>query len=73
MTIISTPKTIAVYVGGDLIGDAIMKLPFVRALRGAWPAAKVTWIAGIHKTAFAHELAPLVAGLIDETIEKAGL
>ena len=73
MTIISTPKTIAVYVGGDLIGDAIMKLPFVRALRGAWPAAQVTWIAGIHKTALAHELAPLVAGLIDETIEKAGL
>lgn len=66
------PKTIAVYVGGDLIGDALMKLPFVRALKGAWPDAHVTWLAGIHKTAFAHELAPLVTGLIDEVIEEAG-
>ena len=72
MVISSIPKTIAVYGGGDLVGDAMMKLPFVRALKGAWPAAQLTWIAGTHKTAFAHELAPLVAGLIDETIEEAG-
>lgn len=66
------PETIIVYVGGDLIGDALMKLPFVRALKGAWPDAHVTWLAGVHKTAFAHELAPLVSGLIDEIIEEAG-
>lgn len=72
MTLQPPPKTIAVYVGGDLIGDALMKLPFVRALKGAWPDAHVTWLAGVHKTAFAHELAPLVTGLIDETIEEAG-
>jgi len=72
MTISPPPESIAVYVGGDLIGDALMKLPFVRALKGAWPGAHVTWLAGVHKTAFGHELAPLVAGLIDETIEEAG-
>jgi ADP-heptose:LPS heptosyltransferase len=72
MTISPPPESIAVYVGGDLIGDALMKLPFVRALKGAWPGAHVTWLAGMHKTAFGHELAPLVAGLIDETIEEAG-
>lgn len=72
MTIEPPPETIAVYVGGDLIGDALMKLPFVRALKGAWPDAQVTWLAGVHKTAFAHELAPLVAGLIDDVIEEAG-
>lgn len=66
------PSRILVYVGGDLVGDALMKLPFVRALRGAWPEAKITWLAGVHRTAYAHELAPLVAGLIDETIEEAG-
>lgn len=66
------PESIIVYVGGDLIGDALMKLPFVRALKGAWPDAHVTWLAGVHKTAFAHELAPLVSGLIDEIIEEAG-
>lgn len=72
MTLQPPPKTIAVYVGGDLIGDALMKLPFVRALKGAWPGAHVTWLAGVHKTAFAHELAPLISGLIDEVIEEAG-
>lgn len=72
MTLQPPPGSIAVYVGGDLIGDALMKLPFVRALKGAWPGARVTWLSGVHKTAFAHELAPLVSGLIDETIEEAG-
>lgn len=66
------PKSVLVYVGGDLVGDAIMKLPFVRALRQAWPAARITWCAGKHRSAFAHELAPLTAGLIDEVIEQAG-
>lgn len=69
---IPAPESVLVYVGGDLVGDALMKLPFVRALRGTWPAARITWLAGVHRTAFAHELAPLVAGLIDETIEEAG-
>lgn len=66
------PESVLVYVGGDLVGDALMKLPFVRALRGAWPDANVTWLAGVNVTAFAHELAPLVDGLIDECIENAG-
>ena len=72
MTINFYPQSVLVYVGGDLLGDALMKLPFVRALKGAWPDSRLTWLAGIHKTAFARELAPLVAGLIDETIEEAG-
>ncbi len=66
------PKTILVYVGGDLVGDGLIKLPFVRALRNAYPDAHITWMAGINKTAFAGVLAPLVSGLIDETIEEAG-
>ena len=66
------PDSVLVYVGGDLVGDAVMKLPFVRALRRAWPAARVTWCAGKHNSAFARELGPLVAGLIDEVIEQAG-
>jgi ADP-heptose:LPS heptosyltransferase len=69
---VPTPKSILVYVGGDLVGDAIMKLPFVRALRQAWPAAHITWCAGKNRSAFARELAPLITGLIDEVIEEAG-
>lgn len=67
------PETILVYVGAELIGDGLLKLPFLRALRNAFPAARVTWLAGKARTVFAHELAPLVAGLIDEVIEDAGI
>ena len=69
----SLPATILVYVGAELIGDGLLKLPFLRALRNAFPAAHVTWLAGKARTVYAHELAPLVAGLIDEVIEEAGI
>ena len=64
--------TALVYVGGDLIGDGLMKLPFVRALRHAFPDACITWCAGKHESAYAHDLRPLITGLIDEVIERAG-
>lgn len=67
------PATICIYVGLDLVGDGLMKLPFLRALRRAWPDARITWLAGKGRSAFAHELAPLVRGLIDEVIEDAGI
>jgi ADP-heptose:LPS heptosyltransferase len=67
-----TPRSVLVYVGGDLVGDAVMKLPFVRALRAACPDASITWCAGKHKSAFADALQPLTVGLIDEVLEEAG-
>jgi ADP-heptose:LPS heptosyltransferase len=67
-----TPRSVLVYVGGDLVGDAVMKLPFVRALRAACPDAAITWCAGKHKSAFADALQPLTVGLIDEVVEEAG-
>jgi hypothetical protein len=66
-------SSILVYVGLDLVGDALMKLPFVRALRATYPDARITWLAGKGKTAFAGPLAPLVVGQIDEVIESAGI
>jgi ADP-heptose:LPS heptosyltransferase len=66
-------KSVVVYVGLDLVGDGLMKLPFLRALRAAYPEAHVTWLAGQGKTVFAGVLAPLVAGLIDEVVEDAGI
>lgn len=66
-------NTILVYVGLDLVGDALMKLPFVRALRATYPEARITWLAGKGKTAFAGPLAPLVDGQIDEVIQEAGI
>ena len=64
---------ILVYSGLERIGDGAMKLPFVAALRERWPEARITWLAGTGRSVFAHELKPLVAGLIDEVIEEAGI
>ncbi|MBT4770018.1 MAG: glycosyltransferase family 9 protein [Rhodospirillaceae bacterium] len=66
-------QSILVYVGLDLVGDGLMKLPFLRALRRAYPTASITWLAGKGKTVYASKLAPLVTGLLDEVIEDADI
>jgi ADP-heptose:LPS heptosyltransferase len=71
--IVLVPRSVLVYVGLDLIGDALMKMPFVRALRETYPQARITWLAGKGKTVFSGPLAPLVKGLIDEVIEDVGI
>lgn len=73
MTATFAPATICVYVGLDLVGDGLMKLPFLRALRAAYPQARITWLAGKGPTVFARELAGLAKGLIDEVVENAGI
>ena len=67
------PRTILVYVGLDLVGDATMKLPFIHGLRQAFPQARITWLAGKGKTVFADLMAPLVADAIDEVIDDADI
>jgi ADP-heptose:LPS heptosyltransferase len=67
-----TFDSILVYVGLDLVGDGLMKLPFARTLRANWPQAHIVWCAGKGPSVFASSLRPIVAGLIDETIENAG-
>jgi ADP-heptose:LPS heptosyltransferase len=62
-----------VYSGLELIGDGVMKLPFLGALRRRWPEASITWLAGKGETVYAHALAPLVRPLVDEIIENAGI
>ncbi|MGE5504250.1 MAG: glycosyltransferase family 9 protein [Actinomycetota bacterium] len=67
------PSSILVYVGLDAVGDGLMKLPFVRALRHAFPQAKITWMAGKGHTVYADTLAPVVAGLVDEVLDEANI
>ncbi len=69
----ANPGSILVYVGLDLVGDGLIKLPFLRALRTAYPGARITWLAGKGKTVYAGILAPLVRGLLDEVIEDVGI
>ena len=64
---------ILVYSGLELLGDGIMKLPFVRALRRTWPEARITWLAGKGRTVYSDTLAPLVRECLDEVIEDAGI
>ena len=67
------PQSVLVYVGLDRVGDGLLKLPFVRGLRDAWPEAHITWVAGRQTSVYAGLLAPLVDGLLDEVIENAGI
>jgi ADP-heptose:LPS heptosyltransferase len=65
------PNTILVHTGLELIGDGLLKLPFLREMRRMWPDAHVTWVCGKGKTVFTSVLADAVEGLIDEIIEEA--
>ena len=67
------PSTIMVYVGLDRLGDSLLKLPFVQALRTAYPQAHITWVAGKETTVYASVMAPAVEGLLDEVVEYAGI
>jgi len=64
-------RSVLVYVGLDRVGDGLLKLPFVRALRAAFPGARITWVAGKETSVYASVLKGLVAGLLDEVIENA--
>jgi ADP-heptose:LPS heptosyltransferase len=67
------PKSVLVYVGLDRVGDGLLKLPFVRGLRLAFPDAHITWLAGKETSVYTSCLAPVVEGLLDEVIEYAGI
>jgi ADP-heptose:LPS heptosyltransferase len=69
----AAPGTVLAYSGLELMGDGFMKILFLRALRGAWPGARITWLAGKGRTVYAGPLRPLVAPYLDEVIEEAGI
>ena len=57
-------KNILIYVGLDLLGDALLKIPFLIVLKEHFPNAKVTWFAGKGTSIFNGSLHPLSKGLI---------
>lgn len=66
-------KSVLIFSHGELIGDGMMKLPFINALNIAFPDAEITWLAGRHPTIFASALAPLVQGKIHHVINHTKL
>ena len=66
------PRTVAVFGGQDLVGDAFLKIPFLRAMRAAWPSAHITWLVS-GQSAFASSMAFLGAPYLDRVVERCGL
>jgi len=66
-------KSVLVHVGLDRLGDGLLKLPFVRGLKAAFPNAHVTWLCGKENSVYGSTLAPLAEDLLDEIIEYAGV
>lgn len=66
-------ESVLVHVGLDRLGDGLLKLPFVRGLKTAFPNSKITWLAGKETTVYGRNLKPLADGLIDEIIEYGGI
>jgi len=70
---VTNTESILVHVGLDRLGDGLLKLPFAQGLRAAYPNARITWLAGKDTSVYASTLKPLVAGVIDEVIERGGV
>lgn len=66
-------ETILVHGKDQRIGDAYLQEPFFRSLRSRFPKAKITLVMSEGGSAYAHSLAPVTAGYLDEVIENAGI
>ena len=65
------PETILVFVSNkrdDALGENIIRLPFLYALRTLWPNARLSWVSGAGQPFFAGLLEPIAHGMIDEFI-----
>ena len=68
-----TPKNkvrILIYVGLDLLGDALLKLPFLRTIKKVFPKSEITWLAGKGNSILNKSLKPLTHGLLDKIEDK---
>lgn len=64
----SEPGSVLVYSMGEVIGDGLIKLSVIGALRDAFPHARLSWCAASGSTVYAGPLAPVVAGVLDEIV-----
>ena len=64
---------ILVYVGLDLLGDALIKLPFIRNLKIIFPKSNITWLAGKGASTLNSSLKVISKSLIDKIIDNANV
>ncbi|MBI3513344.1 MAG: lipopolysaccharide heptosyltransferase family protein, partial [Proteobacteria bacterium] len=57
----------------DSIEDDLARLPYLRALRHAFPTGQLAWFAGQGPSSFRGALLPLAQGLIDRVIDTVPL
>jgi len=62
-------QTVLIYSMGEVIGDGLIKLPFIAGLRAAFPDARITWCAAKGDTVYDGPLKRVVAGYIDEILK----
>lgn len=62
-------QTLLIYSMGEVIGDGLIKLPFIAGLRAAFPDARITWCAAKGTTVYDGPLKRVVAGYVDEIIK----
>ena len=62
--------SVLVYSMGEVIGDGLIKLPVIGALRQAFPEARLSWCAASGETVYAGPLAPVVEDVIDEIVTE---
>lgn len=61
-------QTVLIYSMGEVIGDGLIKLPFIAGLRVAFPNARISWCAAKGETVYAGPLKAVVQGYLDEVI-----
>lgn len=62
-------QTVLIYSMGEVIGDGLIKLPFIAGLRAAFPDARITWCAAKGESVYDGPLKRVVAGYIDEIVK----
>jgi len=66
-------STVMIYSMGEVIGDGLIKLPFIAALRRAYPQAHIVWCAAKGSSVYTGPLKGVVEGLIDEVLTEGVL
>ena len=62
-------RSVLIYSMGEVIGDGLIKLPFIASLQDAFPGANIHWCAAKGQTVYSTSLKPIIDGLIDEVID----